>query len=708
MAKHTGGARSSEVERCARARLERLVDRTKRLERVTSRLARALTATEIAGAIIDEGTSALDASMGGLWLMSDDGASLDLVKSIGMPAAAVEQLGRIPMDSSAALCDAIRRCEPLWLESRTDYSRRYPQSFTRVAKFDVADFATACLPLLVDGRPLGGVCFSFLRAHTMDEDERSFMTVLSHHSALALERVRLFEEQQRTSARLELALAATRLGIWDLSFRSGTLSWDARTRELFELAPDAPMTLDRFYTSVHPDDLDRVRGLVDRATTSGGDGTFEAEYRIIGYARRTVRWIAARGQCFFDEHGSATRFVGTVLDITGKKHVEEALAKSVQRVQNAYTAAKDAERRKDEFLAMLGHELRNPLAPIHTTLQLLRTRGETALERERTIIERQVRHLERLVSDLLDVSRITRGKIALEHKRVELSTIVAEAIELTAPLIQQRRHHLVVTVPHGGAIVEGDRVRLTQVVTNLLNNAAKYSEPNGEIRIALAREGDRVVLRVKDLGVGISPDLVPRIFDLFTQAPQTLARAEGGLGLGLAIVKSLVDMHDGTVRAFSDGPGRGSEFVVTFPAVAADAQESGRDDAAPVHAQPAATHAIRVLVVDDNRDAAETLAEALALEGHDVAVAYDGGMALEVAARCSPDVVLLDIGLPVLDGYEVARRLRGSRAAPAPRLIAVTGYGQESDRTRAAEAGFDDHIVKPVDLEVLLHAVDHR
>jgi signal transduction histidine kinase len=428
----------------------------------------------------------------------------------------------------------------------------------------------------------------------------------------------------------------------------------------------------------------------------------------VGLRHSDCRWIAARGQCWFDERGEPTRFVGTAVDVSDRKRAAEQLARSAERAQQAYAAAKEAERRKDEFLAMLGHELRNPLAPIHTTLQLLRLRGETALMRERTIIERQTLHLERLVSDLLDVSRITRGKIQLQRERMEVSEIVAKAIELTAPLLEQKKHRLVIEVPSRGMIVEGDHVRLTQVMTNLLTNAAKYSEPGSEVRVTATRSAGGVVLRVKDTGAGISPELVPHIFDLFTQAPQTLARSEGGLGLGLTIAKSLVEMHGGQIHASSEGPGRGSEFVVALPRADTAAPAHPQTDDVSLAADRRGAHGARVLVVDDNRDAAETLAEALAHEGHEVAVAYDGASALELAARCGPEIVLLDIGLPVLDGYEVARRLRKAQARAPLKLIAVTGYGQENDRAKAAEAGFDAHVVKPVDLDLLLEALQDR
>ena len=364
--------------------------------------------------------------------------------------------------------------------------------------------------------------------------------------------------------------------------------------------------------------------------------------------------------------------------------------------------AESANRSKDEFLAMLGHELRNPLAPIVTALQLMKLRGGEALQKERTVIERQITHLTRLVDDLLDVSRITRGMVELKKERVELAEVVAKATELSSPLLEQRQQHLSLAVPAKGLAVEGDPTRLAQVVSNLLTNAAKYTHAAGHIEIAALRVRDRVVLTVRDDGMGIGPDMLSRVFDLFSQEHQGIDRSLGGLGLGLAIVKSLVTMHDGTITVFSAGHGRGSVFTVDLPAAAELEAQAMAGPAAQAAQKPGRGR--RVLLVDDNHDAAELLAEVLRASGHRVAVASDGPTALRVAAEFHPDRALLDIGLPVMDGYELARRLR-SQLGPV-RLIAVTGYGQPDDRARAKQAGFDAHLVKPVDLDELKAALD--
>jgi signal transduction histidine kinase len=360
--------------------------------------------------------------------------------------------------------------------------------------------------------------------------------------------------------------------------------------------------------------------------------------------------------------------------------------------------ANRANRAKDEFLAMLGHELRNPLSPILTALHLMRRRGGGALERERAVIERQVDHLVRLVDDLLDVSRITRGKLDLKLAPVEIAQVVARAIDTASPLLEQHRHHLQVDVPLAGLAVSGDASRLAQVIANLLTNAAKYTPDGGHVSISAAREGGSVVVRVRDDGIGIAPEMLPRVFELFAQEPQAIDRSSGGLGLGLAIVKNLVEMHGGRVTASSEGRGHGAEFEVTLPALEASdptssGLASGRDSG------PRSRPRVRVLVVDDNADAAHLLRDWLTSAGHDARVAHDGLAALDEIARFDPEVVLLDLGLPVMDGFEIAKKLSESGALAHTALVAITGYGQPSDRARTAAAGFRAHLVKPVSLE---------
>jgi signal transduction histidine kinase len=363
--------------------------------------------------------------------------------------------------------------------------------------------------------------------------------------------------------------------------------------------------------------------------------------------------------------------------------------------------AEQANRAKDEFLAMLGHELRNPLAPIVTALHLMSMRGESATLGERRIIARQVAHLSRLVDDLLDVSRITRGKIELRREVVDLAGVVDKAIELAQPLLERRERPIDLNLPGQPVRVEGDGVRLAQVVSNLLTNAAKFTPEDGSIRVCVRVDGAHAEVAVEDEGCGIAPSLLPHVFDLFVQGSQTLDRQSGGLGLGLTIVKTLVHMHRGSVTAHSAGLGHGARFVVRLPCAAQVAAPA----AAPAIERNAATRRGRVLVVDDNADAAETLAALLENEGYELRTARDASAAFHALASFSADVAILDIGLPLMSGYDVARTLRADSRFPRLRLVALTGYGREPDRQRALESGFDEHLVKPVAAERLLEVL---
>jgi PAS domain S-box-containing protein len=420
--------------------------------------------------------------------------------------------------------------------------------------------------------------------------------------------------------------------------------------------------------------------------------------RVVGLANHTVLLSRGGREVPIDDSAAPIRdaagtVVGVVLvlhDITEQRQAQEAL--------------QEVDRRKDEFLAMLGHELRNPLAPIRSAVEILRLAGADGPDSRHAleVIGRQVRHMARLVDDLLDVSRISRGKIRLEKRRVALAVVLASAVEAARPRIDARRHELTVCLPPEAVWLEADAVRLAQVFANLLNNAAKYTEEGGRIRLTAECDGAEVVVYVRDNGIGISPEMLPRVFELFTQAERALGRSEGGLGVGLALVRTLVEMHGGRVEAHSGGAGKGSEFVVRLPVLRAPSKEESGQGVARVEVTGPSR---RVLVVDDNRDAAESLAKFLALSGHDVRTAHDGKAALEAARAFRPEVVLLDIGLPGMDGYQVARRLREQEGERHAFLAALTGYGQEDDRRRSREAGFDAHLVKPTDPDDLLALV---
>jgi PAS domain S-box-containing protein len=399
-----------------------------------------------------------------------------------------------------------------------------------------------------------------------------------------------------------------------------------------------------------------------------------------------VRWFSTVKVPLVDEDGTCNKVLGVATDITDRKLAGEALHA--------------ANRHKDEFLAMLAHELRNPLAAISSATHVIRlslARGQS-VDRPIEILERQVRNSARLLDDLLDVGRITRGALRLHREEVRLDTVIGGAVDSQRSILDAARHELTVTLPPTPVYVDADPTRLEQILANLLNNAAKYTPPGGHIAVAVDRDGGEVVVHVIDDGIGIPADLLPHVFDLFVQASQSLDRSRGGLGLGLPLVRRLVEMHGGRVEARSAGPGRGCEMVVRLPE--ARRGEAEATDLLP--AVPRRTAGRRILLVEDNFDAAELLAECLQSFGHEVTVVHDGPAALEAAARESPEVVLLDIGLPGMDGYEVARRLRDSPEG-APVLIAISGYGQDDDRRRSREAGFSHHLTKPVEPEALEH-----
>lgn len=400
-------------------------------------------------------------------------------------------------------------------------------------------------------------------------------------------------------------------------------------------------------------------------------------------------------------------------EIRGRRHAEALLKKTNEaletRVRERTAELEAAGRAKDQFLAALAHELRNPLAPMLNVAEVLRGRGlddKAHAQWGLDILDRQVRHLTRLVDDLLDVARISRGAIELRREPLALEKLVREAVETSRPAIEAKQHELSIALPAEPLWVEADAVRLSQVLVNLLNNAAKYSDPKSHIGLAVTHEGEEAIIRVRDTGMGIPGEILPRVFDLFAQGDMSLDRSQGGLGIGLSLVKRLVELHGGHVAAASAGPGQGSEFTVRLPRLAAP----------PLASEPPKTTTKltgrRFLVVDDNADGAEGLALTLQMAGHEAQVAYDGPSALILAGQTPPDVVVLDIGLPGLDGYEVARRLRSELGLTQARLIALTGYGQEKDRQCSREAGFDHHLVKPVSgreiLELLATPVAHE
>jgi PAS domain S-box-containing protein len=502
------------------------------------------------------------------------------------------------------------------------------------------------------------------------------------------DRKRAEEELRASEQRLEMALDAAELGSWHIDFGANEMTYSAASKAILGRAPDDHLTFEDLDEIIHPDDRERVHETVEQALRNR-EG-YQVEHRVI-WPDGSVHWIAARGRGGYDADGHLLYVDGVTLDFTERKQMEESLRRQTE-------ALREADHRKDDFLAILSHELRNPLAPLRNAVQILSLRGDDpeVVAQTSELLDRQVQQMVRMVDDLLEVSRIGRGKISLQKAPVDLAEVVATAVETSRPLIEAHRHTLTVSLPDYPVRVEADAARLAQVLSNLLNNAAKYTEDGGRIELIAERAREEAVLRVRDNGVGIAPEILPQVFDMFMQIESSTDRSQGGLGIGLTLVRRLVEMHGGRIEARSAGPGKGSEFLVRLPALAEPAPESARKTPEE-SSTSSAKGPRRMLVVDDNVDSAESMAVLLRLHGHEVRLAYDGQSALEEAHAFRPDVMFLDLDLPKMDGCEVARRLRLEPAMRDMTLVAMTGYGREEDRQRTQEAGFQLHLVKPVD-----------
>ncbi len=506
------------------------------------------------------------------------------------------------------------------------------------------------------------------------------------------EEKRASETLRINQERLNLAQKASQAGSFEWNLRTNAVIWSEETEAIFGLAPGSfGGSYEDWTRCVHPEDLSRAEQELGRAIV---DGEGASEYRV-AWPDGSVRWIQARGKVFFDEAGEPLRWIGINMDVTERKRMEESFRRQAE-------ALREADRRKNEFLSILAHELRNPLAPISNAIQILTLRGDdpALVAQTKEVMERQVHQMTRMVDDLLEVSRISRGKISLQTAPLDLAEVVATAVETSRPLVEAHHHTLTVTLPERPARVEADGARMAQVLSNLLNNAAKYTEDGGRIDLIVEQAQGEAVIRVRDNGIGIAPERLPSVFDMFEQIEGVSDRSQGGLGIGLTLARRLVEMHGGKIEAHSAGLGKGSEFVTRLPAYAEPAMKPAPEpsEGPPM---PSASGSRRVLVVDDNVDSAESMAVLLRLYGHDVRLAHDGEAALEEARSFRPDVMFLDIDLPKMDGYEVARRLRLEPAMGGLTLVAMTGYGQEEERRRTREAGFHSHLVKPVDFEML-------
>ena len=547
------------------------------------------------------------------------------------------------------------------------------------------------VPLVRSGRLVAILVMADREPRRWTPDEARLLEQVAERTLFAVEGARASQALRENRDRLKLAMSTAPMGAWSRDLVLNQVWMSAELTSIFGFAESTAYDREQVFALVVPEDRARLASAVTDAIASRGYDS--VEFRFHHAVTREVRWMESRCRVELAADGTPTMLYGLGIDITERRRAVEAL--------------READRRKDEFLATLAHELRNPLAPIGSGLHILRTaqnpsQSETAL----AIMERQVFQMVRLVDDLLDVARITTGKVELRCEPIDLAAAIRDAVETTAPALGQPPPSVTVNAPPDAVVVNADRTRLAQVFANLLNNSVKYSEPGQPIAIAFERDGDHAVIRVRDAGMGIHPEMLPRVFEMFRQADRTGGRSRGGLGIGLSLVKRIVELHGGTVTAHSAGLGQGSEFVVRIPAI----------DAAQAHARTPPEWSVqeqssrrKILVVDDNEDAAESLAALLSISGHDTRMAHDGPAAVTLAERFRPDVVFLDIGMPTLDGHQTAKLIRQQPWGKDMVLVALTGWGQSEDRRRSKDAGFNHHLVKPADpavVEKLLSSLD--
>jgi signal transduction histidine kinase len=722
----------SRAEREARVSAQAAREHLSRLQRVTAALSPAATIADIGRVVVNEMAEALEADMAILAVPTHGDADLMLIDHAGLQKETTDQFAVFPVTTPLPIAHVYREGVTEWLPTPQAIAARYPD----LGGASSRSRAIGCAPLVVGGRRLGAVGFGYVSPRALTPEHRALFDDLAKQVALAIERARLYEDTRRARDRLQLLSdAASRLatGKLDLDDVLDALT-DTVTRHIADCCAIALRHEHAEFLQVAA--LRHIDPEVERELRETSSAPIELGHGVTGQVADTGEavWIPTLDPTVFAglspcdcEQGEPHRIrslivvplraSGAVIGVLSAARYEthepfqkddrdllqDLAARAALAIDNArlYARAQDASRRKDEFLAVLGHELRNPLSPIVTALELMKMRGNHGSRREREVIERQVLHVRRLVDDLLDVSRITRGMIELRKERVSLDSMIERALETTSPLVEQRGHRVHVCPCLEPVTIEVDPMRFSQILVNLLSNAARYTDVGGRIDVICKRHGERVSISVRDSGVGISPEALPTIFDAFVQVQRNVEAAQGGLGLGLALVKSLVELHGGTVTVRSEGRGKGSEFAISLPAVVdATAAESGRDLDRESHADGRR----RILVVDDNPDAADSLGDLLRALGHEVVIAYDAPQALACAVEFPLEIAVLDIGLPVMDGYELGHRLQEQSQGPI-RLIAVTGYGTDADRERSRVAGFDAHLTKPVEIDTLLERI---
>lgn len=488
---------------------------------------------------------------------------------------------------------------------------------------------------------------------------------------------------------MRLALRGAHAGAWEIDLNRNTVFWGDELNELYGFDGSRAPSFERWTQSIHEDDRERVVAELESRLRSAAT-EFEREFRV-SHPQRGTLWILDKGRIERDASGQPLRVHGIDIDVTERKLAEQAL--------------RDADRRKGVFLATLAHELRNPLAPLRNGLEIMHMASDdpARVEAARRMMDRQLTHLIRLIDDLLDVSRVSQGKIMLRKSRVQLADTLEQAVEACRPIVDEYEHDLIVDLGDAPIYVDADVTRLVQIISNLLSNAAKFTPHRGRIWLSTYREDRQAVIDVRDNGIGISADMFDSIFEMFAQASPAMERKIGGLGVGLALVKGLVELHGGSVQVRSAGTDQGSQFIVRLPLASSVRAEEHRK---PQNQDECERSHRKILVVDDNCDSAKSLVMMFELWGHETRVAYSGPEGLAIAENFHPELIFLDIGMPSLDGYEVARRIRQQAWGREIKLIAITGWGQEEDRRRSEAAGFDLHLVKPVELSAVKKLLD--
>ena len=643
-------------------------------------------------AVLDTAVDAQRAHFGLAWVYDHDTEALRPRASRGFDAESLEDFDRVipgPAGGGAGNAYARRR---RWAieDTETDESFRQWREGARKAGFR----AVHSTPIVTrSGALLGVLSVHFRQPHLPTQRDMQIADVCARHAADAIEAHRSLAAAQRNERTYRAIGDALDYGVWTAS-RRGRATYIS---ESFLKLVGCTHTewVSGWQRLVHPDDTAALQEEWEACLREGR--AFDREFRVRGTDRK---WhsILGRAAPMRDENGEVCGFAGIHLDIQRLKQVENEL--------------RELDERKNEFLATLAHELRNPLAPLRNGLEVLRIAHDNKpmAEKARSMMERQLHQMVRLVDDLLDVSRVSRGKIELRRDNVELAAVLRNAIETSQPLMAERGHELVARIPTDKIVVYADVTRLSQVFWNLLNNAAKYTEAGGRIELDTQMREGAVAVTVRDNGIGIPSNMLSRVFDIFTQVDRSLEKAQGGLGIGLSIARRLVEMHGGTIEAKSDGHGKGSTFTVTLPAaVVPRAAEIPSGAAAPAGLTRMACK--RILIADDNADSATTLSIMLEMLGNDVRIAHDGEEAVRAAREFQPDAILLDIGMPKMNGYDACSRLRSFPDTASAYMVALTGWGQEADRNRARAAGFDDHLVKPVEpamLQKLIGDLPHR